>query len=68
MTSRPAAVVRTSAPLSSIPSNRPARVVLPVRAGALHARGHAFYRSANGVWLTDAVPPGFIAFEDAIGA
>lgn len=47
---------------------RGAPVVLPVRAGALHARGHAFYRSANGVWLTDAVPPGFIAFEDAIGA
>lgn len=41
-------------------------VVLPVRAGALHARGHAFYRSANAVWLTDAVPPGFTAFEDAI--
>lgn len=41
-------------------------VVLPVRAGVLHARGHAFYRSENAVWLTDAVPPGFIAFDDAI--
>lgn len=41
-------------------------VVLPVRAGALHAQGHAFYRSENGVWLTDAVPLGFIAFDDAI--
>ena len=47
---------------------RGAPVVLPVRAGALHAHGHAFYRSANGVWLTDAVPPGFIAFEDAVRA
>lgn len=45
---------------------RGAPVVLPVRAGALHAQGRAFYRSENEVWLTDAVPPGFIAFDDAI--
>ena len=32
MTSRPAAVVRISAPLSSIPSNRPTRLSRPVRA------------------------------------
>lgn len=52
----------------AVGGRRGASVVLPVRAAALQARGHAFYRSANGVWLTDAVPPGFIAFEDAIRA
>lgn len=37
-------------------------VVLPVRAGDLHAQGHPFYRSENGVWLTDAVPLAYINF------
>ncbi|MET7639159.1 RNA 2'-phosphotransferase [Streptomyces sp. NPDC005438] len=32
-------------------------VVLTVRAGVLHRAGHRFQRSANGVWLTDSVPP-----------
>lgn len=31
-------------------------VVLSVDAGALHRAGHTFYVSANGVWLTAAVP------------
>ena len=31
--------------------------VLLVRAGDLAATGHVFHRSANGVWLTDRVPP-----------
>lgn len=35
-------------------------VVLTVRAGAMAAAGHLFYRSANGVWLTDYVPPEFL--------
>jgi RNA:NAD 2'-phosphotransferase (TPT1/KptA family) len=33
-----------------------------VLAGAMHAAGHQFYRSANGVWLVDAVPPEFLVF------
>ncbi|MFJ8073464.1 RNA 2'-phosphotransferase [Streptomyces sp. NPDC096176] len=37
-------------------------VVLPVHAGALHRAGHGFRVSANGVWLTDFVPPEFIRF------
>ena len=37
-------------------------VVLTVLAGRMHAAGHAFYRSENGVWLTDAVPPAHIRF------
>jgi putative RNA 2'-phosphotransferase len=37
-------------------------VVLDVDAARLHALGHAFYLSANGVWLTDRVPPAFLRF------
>lgn len=41
-------------------------VVLRVDAGRMHAQGHAFYRSENGVWLAKSVPPEFLAFpEDA---
>jgi putative RNA 2'-phosphotransferase len=35
-------------------------VVLTVQAGAMHRAGHAFFISANGVWLVDHVPPQFI--------
>jgi putative RNA 2'-phosphotransferase len=35
-------------------------VILVVDAAAMHRDGHAFYRSANGVWLTDAVPPAYL--------
>ena len=35
-------------------------VILKVDAAAAHADGHPFYRAANGVWLTDHVPPGFV--------
>lgn len=37
-------------------------VVLEVRAGEMHRSGMTFFLSDNGVWLTDAVPPAFIAF------
>ena len=37
-------------------------VVLTVDAAAMQAQGHAFYVSANGVWLVDTVPAGFIGF------
>jgi putative RNA 2'-phosphotransferase len=39
-----------------------APVALRVASGAMHRAGHQFVRSANGVWLTTAVPPEFIAF------
>ena len=35
--------------------------LLPVEAGQMHVDGYKFYLSANGVWLTDAVPPGYLA-------
>ena len=32
-------------------------VILKVDSGTMHRDGHKFFVSANGVWLTDAVPP-----------
>ncbi|WP_129767338.1 RNA 2'-phosphotransferase [Streptomyces sp. L-9-10] len=37
-------------------------VVLPVDAGAMHRDGLVFHVSANGVWLTDSVPPRYLCF------
>jgi putative RNA 2'-phosphotransferase len=37
-------------------------VVLSVDAGAMHRDGHTFRVSANGVWLTKAVPPRYLRF------
>ncbi|MDN2713907.1 RNA 2'-phosphotransferase [Janthinobacterium sp. SUN120] len=37
-------------------------VVLTVDAAVMQAQGHVFYVSANGVWLTQAVPQAFIGF------
>ena len=34
-------------------------VVLMIDAAHMQRQGHLFYLSANGVWLTDAVPPAF---------
>ncbi|MGW4037154.1 RNA 2'-phosphotransferase [Streptomyces sp. NPDC004778] len=39
-------------------------LVLTVDAGAMHRAGHVFRVSANGVWLTDAVPPEFLRLRD----
>jgi putative RNA 2'-phosphotransferase len=36
-------------------------VVLEVASAGMHAAGFAFFRSANGVWLTDEVPPQFLS-------
>lgn len=40
-------------------------VVLRVLAGNMHRDGHAFFLSANGVWLTAAVPPAYLEFPDS---
>lgn len=37
-------------------------IILTVLAQAMHESRHQFYFSANGVWLTDAVPVSFIEF------
>lgn len=38
-------------------------VILDVAAGQMVAAGHTFYRSENGVWLTDAVPPEYLKVQ-----
>jgi len=35
-------------------------VLFRVRAGAMHRDGFPFFRSTNGVWLTDHVPPRYL--------
>jgi len=35
-------------------------VILRIDAAGMHRAGHVFYRAANGVWLTAAVPPQWI--------
>jgi len=38
-------------------------VILKINAAAMTQEGLLFYQSANGVWLTDNVPPRFIQFS-----
>jgi len=38
-------------------------VLLVVDAAAMAGQGHLFYRSANRVWLTDAVAPEYLGFD-----
>ncbi|MEU6069501.1 MULTISPECIES: RNA 2'-phosphotransferase [Streptomyces] len=39
-------------------------VVLTVDAAAMHRAGHVFHVSANGVWLTQAVPSEYLRFSE----
>ena len=41
-------------------SRRGKAVILRVQALEMHRAGHLFYRSENGVWLTDQVPPEYL--------
>ncbi len=47
---------------SKVGERRGRPIILAVRAAEMSRAGHSFYLSANGVWLTDAVPPEFIDF------
>ena len=38
------------------------QIVLHVRSGDMHRAGIAFYKTPNGVWLTDAVPAEYLNF------
>lgn len=40
--------------------------ILVVDAAAMHEAGHVFYRSANGVWLTEAIPPQFLRLLEGL--
>ena len=39
-------------------------VLLEVRTGAMRRDGLLFYKTPNGVWLTDHVPPQYLVFPD----
>jgi len=41
-------------------SRRGKPTILVVRSGQMWRDGHRFYRSANGVWLANAVPPAYL--------
>lgn len=41
--------------------------VLRVRAREMHRAGHAFFESANGIWLTSAVPAEFLLHAEGDG-
>lgn len=45
---------------NKVGSRRGKPVLLQVRAREAQAAGHTFYLSANGVWLTDHVPPAYL--------
>jgi putative RNA 2'-phosphotransferase len=46
---------------TTVGARRGTPVVLRVDAARMAADGHRFLRSDNGVWLVDAVPPGYLA-------
>jgi putative RNA 2'-phosphotransferase len=45
---------------TNVGQRRGAPIILTVRAGRMHRAGFVFYVSANGVWLTEHVPPEFL--------
>jgi putative RNA 2'-phosphotransferase len=47
---------------TAVGARRGQPVILRVDAAGMHASGHAFYRAANGVWLTEHVPAQWITF------
>ncbi len=48
---------------AKVGSRRGKPVILSIRALDMHNNGHRFYKSENGVWLTDKVIPAFINFK-----
>ncbi len=49
-----------TATAQSVGARRGTPIVLRINAKAMHEAGHLFYRSQNGVWLTDHVPASFL--------
>lgn len=45
-------------------SRRGKPVILTIAAANMHSAGFSFFRSANGVWLTDHVPPQYISRDE----
>ncbi|GAA5514628.1 putative RNA 2'-phosphotransferase [Deinococcus carri] len=53
---------RDEATARKVGARRGQPVILTVQSGQMYRAGHSFYRSDNGVWLTDAVPPEYLVF------
>jgi putative RNA 2'-phosphotransferase len=51
---------------SRVGQRRGRPVVLVVEAGQMHREGKAFFRSENGVWLTEAVPGEYLRFPKQV--
>ena len=49
---------------SKVGERRGRAVILVVDAAAMLTDGHIFFRSANGVWLVDRVPPEYLRVLD----
>lgn len=45
---------------TNVGSRRGTPILLEVAAAAMHRDGHLFYRSENGVWLTERVPQAYL--------
>lgn len=52
---------RTTARTVGIRHGKP--VIFRIAAGEMHARGYRFFKSENGVWLTDEVPPALLEID-----
>jgi putative RNA 2'-phosphotransferase len=48
---------------AAVGARRGSSAVLAVDAEAMHRDGHVFFRSANGVWLVDHVPPHYLSVQ-----
>jgi putative RNA 2'-phosphotransferase len=49
---------------TNVGSRRGKPIILTIQAMRMHRAGYSFYKSANGVWLTNEVPSKFIVFPD----
>jgi putative RNA 2'-phosphotransferase len=49
-----------TATAATVGARRGEPVILSIDAAGMHSDGHEFYLAANGVWLTDHVPPRWI--------
>ena len=57
-------LIRTSKFLSLVLRHRPETIgiILSIASEQMNKDGHLFFRSANGVWLTESVPVEYIEF------
>lgn len=49
---------------TNVGSRRGKALILSIDSGKMHEDGYLFYKSKNGVWLIDNVPPEYIQFDN----